>query len=353
MRLSEIAKFVSGNLSGDSETTITGVAKIEEAGEGEITFLAHPRYRKYLLTTAASAVLIGRDADIDQTSLRAKSLAMIRVDDPYKSFLSLVDLFYPPPARTLPGIHRTSVLASSARIDPTAFIGPCVVVGERASVGAGTVLHAGTIIEDDVLIGNNCILYANVVVRERCRVGSRVVIHPGTVLGSDGFGFTQNADGSYDKIPQRGIVVIEDDVEIGANCTIDRATIGETLIKRGAKLDNLIQIAHNVVIGEHTAIAAQAGISGSTKVGDYCQIAGQAGLTGHIQIADHTTIGAQSGVPKSIKEPGKVYMGYPAREIRQTWKIEAMLEQLPDLLQRLRTLEERLAKLEERLQSTK
>jgi len=353
MRLSEIAKFVGGILSGDSETSITGVAKIEEAGTGEITFLADPRYKKYLLTTSASAVLVGRNADLDEEPLRKRSLATVRVDDPYRSFVSLIDLFYPPSAQKIAGIHRTAVLAPSSVIDPTAAIGPHVVIGERASLGARAVVHAGTVIEDDVRVGDDTILYANVNVRERCRVGSRVVVHAGTVIGSDGFGFTKSEEGTYQKIPQRGIVVIEDDVEIGANCTIDRATLGETLVKRGAKLDNLIHIAHNVVIGEHTAIAAQTGISGSTKVGDFCQLGGQVGLTGHIQIADHTTIGAQSGVPKSITEPGKTYMGYPAREIRRTWKIEAMLDQLPELLQQLRAIEERIARLEERLQSLK
>jgi UDP-3-O-[3-hydroxymyristoyl] glucosamine N-acyltransferase len=228
----------------------------------------------------------------------------------------------------------------------SAAVGAHVTVGERSVIAEGAALHSGTVIGDDVRIGKGSLIYANVTVREGCTIGDRVIIHSGTVIGSDGFGFAPKEDGTYEKIPQRGTVIIEDDVEIGANCAIDRATIGATIIRRGAKLDNLIQVAHNVVIGENTVIAAQTGISGSTKVGKHCAIAGQVGLTGHIEIADNTTIGAQSGVPKSITKSGKIYFGYPARELGQTLKIEAALGQLPELLHEIRKMQKKIEELD-------
>lgn len=304
MRLTEIAKLVDGEVTGE-DAEITSVAKIEEAGIGDITFIANLKYKKYLESTGASAVLISKGTSFEELQKRTKPLSLVNVADPYRSFLRLIDHFYPPAKPLEKGIHPTAVIAPGTRIDRDVAVGAHVVIGERCRIGEGTMVYPGTVIGDDVQVGDHSLLHGNVTIREQCRIGNRVIIHSGTVVGSDGFGFAPREDGTYDKIPQRGIVVIEDDVEIGANCTIDRATLGETLIKRGVKLDNLIQVAHNVVIGEHTVIAAQTGVSGSTKIGKYCAFGGQVGLTGHISIADRTSIGAQSGVPKSINEPGK------------------------------------------------
>jgi UDP-3-O-[3-hydroxymyristoyl] glucosamine N-acyltransferase len=351
MRLSELVRAIGGELVG-SDAEIERVAKIEDAAAGEITFLANPKYKKHLATTAASAVLIAADAEFEELRRRTTPLAVVRVRDPYRAFLTLIDRFHPPLPPLPRGIHPTAVVAGSAVIHPDAALGACVVIGDHCRIGAGTAIYPGTVLGESVEIGAGSTLYANVTVREQCILGDRVIIHSGAVIGSDGFGFAPTEEGTYEKIPQRGRVVIEDDVEIGANCAIDRATIGETRVMRGAKLDNLVQIAHNVVVGAHTVIAAQTGISGSTRLGEHCALGGQVGLTGHITIADHTTIGAQSGVPKSITVPGKTYMGYPAREIRTTWRIDAALAQLPELLDEVRRLEQRLKELEDRLSST-
>jgi UDP-3-O-[3-hydroxymyristoyl] glucosamine N-acyltransferase len=351
MRLAQIAQLVGGEIIGDAQLDIVRLSKIEEAEAGDITFYANPKYEHYLKTTKASAVLVSRNAQIKALSLRSAPFAVVEVEDSYRAFLKLVDVFYPSPSFPPPGVHPHAVVAQSAVIGNDVAIGPNVVVGERCKIGNGVVLYANVVLSDDVTIGEQSILYANVTVREQCKIGKRCIIHAGTVIGSDGFGFAPKPDGTYEKIPQRGIVVIEDDVEIGANCTIDRATIGETRIKQGVKLDNLIQIAHNVVIGEHTVIAAQTGISGSTKIGKNCVIAGQVGFVGHIHIADRTTIGAQSGIPKSITESGKTYFGYPAKEHWQALRIEGALRQLPDLVVEIRSLKKRIDELEAQLKS--
>lgn len=346
MTLGEISKLLEGDLDGDGKVTITRVAKIEDAGSGDITFLANLKYRKHLATTKASAVLVARGAEFEELSGIAHPPILLRVADPYTAFVTLVGRFYPPPAPLAAGIHPTAIVAPTAKLGPGAAIGAHVVVGDRCTIGAGTSLYHGTVLQEGVQIGDDTVLYPNVTVREDCKIGNRAVIHSGAVIGSDGFGFAPLPDGTYKKIPQRGTVNIEDDVEIGANCTIDRATIGETTIHRGVKLDNLIHIAHNVIIGENTVIAAQTGISGSTRIGSNCIIAGQVGIVGHIEIADHVTLGAQSGVSKSLTESGKMYFGYPAKEHHQALRIEGALRQLPGLLAQIRKLEERCSELE-------
>lgn len=349
MKLSEICKFVGGEIADTGDMDIARLAKIEEAGPGDITFFANPKYRKYLTSTAASAILVARDARLDELVRRQAPVHVIRVNDPHVAFLLLIDKFHPPALPLEKGIHPTAVISASAKIGNDVAIGAHVFVGDRALIGDNCSLYPGTVMAERAHVGNNCMLYSNVNVREACIIGNNVTVHSGTVIGSDGFGFAPKADGTYEKIPQRGIVVIDDDVEIGANCTIDRATIGETRIERGVKLDNLIHVAHNVVIGEHTVVAAQTGISGSTKIGKKCAIGGQVGFVGHITIADRTTLGAQSGVAKSVTEEGKTYFGYPAREIQKTLKIEAALKQLPDLLTHFRNIEQRLSDLEQRV----
>ena len=334
--VAEIAQWIGAVVDGDSGKQITGLAKIEEAGPGDLTFISNPRYEKHLLTTAAAAVLVAMDFPTSDKTL-------LRCADPYFAFMTLVQKFYGAAPSLKAGVHPTAVIAEDAEIDPSAAISSHVVIGRGCRVGPNSQLHPGVVLGDGVTVGADCLLYANVSVREKCRIADRVIIHCGAVIGSDGFGFAFR-DGRYHKIPQMGIVVIEDDVEIGANTTIDRATLGETVIRTGAKLDNLIQIAHNVEIGAHTAIAAQAGISGSTRVGKLVRMGGQVGLVGHIEVGDGAAIGAQAGVTKSI--PANTFVsGYPAREHMTAKREEASVAKLPELLKRVKRLEEALKKL--------
>ncbi len=338
MKLSDIARFLHGEIAEGGELEIERLAKIEEAGDGDITFFANPKYARHLATTGATAILIARESNPAELKSRTSPLILVRVDDPYVSFLRLIDLFYPPAKPLGRGVHPSAVIGEGVTLGNDVGIGANVVLGAGCIIGAGATLHPGVVLGDGVTIGNYTTLYQNVSIREGCRIGERCILHPGAVIGSDGFGFAPLPDGTYEKIPQRGIVVIEDDVEIGATCAIDRATIGETRIKKGVKLDNLIHVAHNVIIGENTVIAAQTGISGSTKIGKNCIFAGQVGFTGHITIADRTMIGAQSGIPKSITEPGTSHFGYPAKEHRRAFRIEAVVKQLPELLEEIRKL---------------
>ena len=340
MKLADIAKFLNCELIGNEDVEIKRVAEIQSAVDGDITFIANPKYEKFFDTTKASAVIVGKNF-----AKRRDDLSILLVDDPYFAFVKVLKLLNPPVELLPPGIHPTAVVSESAVLGKNVRIGANAVIGERVRIGNNTTIMPGVVIGDDVEIGNDVLIYPNVTIYHKCKIGNRVIIHSGTVIGSDGFGFAPRPDGSYEKIPQVGIVVIEDDVEIGSNCSIDRATLGETVIKRGAKLDNLIQIAHNVVIGENTVIAAQTGIAGSTKIGRNCVLAGQVGIVGHIEIADRTTIAAQSGVSKSITEPGKVYFGYPAREHSVALRIEGAIRQLPDLIKEFRDLKSKIEKL--------
>lgn len=352
MKIRDIARLIGGEIAGDTETEICRLAKIEDAREGDITFYANPKYQKYLATTAASAILVARNTDLEELRARVIPIEVVKVDDAYRAFLTLVEVFYPKAKPLAPGVHPSAVIAASAVLGDGVAIGACVIVGERCRIGSGVALHSGTVLYEDVEVGDSTVLYANVTVREQCRIGRRGIIHPGTVIGSDGFGFAPRPDGPFEKIPQRGIVVVGDDVEIGANCTIDRATIGETRIESGVKLDNLIHVAHNVTVGENTVIAAQTGISGSTKLGRQCLIGGQVGFVGHIEIADKTSIGAQSGISKSIVNPGETFFGYPAKEYRQALRIEGAIRQLPELLVEVRALQKQIAALEARLKES-
>ncbi|MEW6510779.1 MAG: UDP-3-O-(3-hydroxymyristoyl)glucosamine N-acyltransferase [Bacteroidota bacterium] len=352
MTVSDIAGALGADLDGDAAIEIRRVAKIEEAGAGDISFLANPRYLKHLETTGASAVIVGRKV---ARPPRPDGLTPVylRVDDPYASFVRVLLMFNPPQPPLPPGIHPSAVVDPTAVLGTGVRVGPLVVIGERCRIGNGAMLLAGTVLGREVSIGAGSLLHANVTVREECRIGERVIIHSGTVIGSDGFGFAPRPDGSFEKIPQLGIVVIEDDVEIGANCAVDRATMGETRIAAGAKLDNLIQVAHNVVIGEHTVIAAQAGISGSTHIGKRNMIGGQVGFTGHLEIADDSKWGAQAGVHRSAHTPGGTYMGTPAVPFREASKIMGAWPQLPDALATIRELKNELAALKRELEQLK
>ncbi len=348
MTVREIASLLDGDVVGNEALEIAGVAKIEEAKAGELTFLSNPKYVKFLESTDASTVIVSRSLDVSKHQKLPPSL--IQVDDPYSSFVIAIQKFSPRPALLPPGIHTTAVVDSSAKIGKNCTIGAHVAVGRQCVIGENTTILPGVVIGDGAQIGNDCLIYSNVSIRESCIVGSRVIIQPGAVIGGDGFGFAPRKDGTYKKIPQLGIVVIENDVEIGSNTCIDRAVMGETRIKRGTKLDNLIQIAHNVTIGEDTVIAANTGIAGSTKVGDNVVIAGGVSITGHITIADKVSIGGHTGVSKSLTKESESYFGYPAKELKRAARIEGALRQLPELLFTIREMENRIQLLEKRIQ---
>ncbi len=341
IKLSDIAAEFGGRVVGDDGVEISGVAKIEEAQEGEITFLANPKYTKFLNETKASAVIVPLDVT------EAGDTPLIQAENPYFAFLKTVVLFHPPQPLIAKGIHPTAVIGEETEIGQDVSAGPYVVIGRRCRVGSGTVLMPGVVVGDDVRIGSDCVLHARVSIREKVILGNRVVIHDGTVVGSDGFGFAPEG-GKYHKIPQVGTVVIEDDVEIGASTTIDRATLGETRIKRGAKLDNLIQVAHNCSIGEDTVIAAQAGLSGSTHIGSHVKIGGQVGFAGHLSVGDGAMVGAQSGIHKSVPS-GQMVFGYPAKPHSEEFRIQAALRRLPQLLKEVKDLKQRIQGMEEAL----
>ena len=351
MTIAEAAEWLGGNIEGgnpDTSLILDRVSKIEEAVPGCLTFLANPKYRKYLATTQASAVLISRSLDVEEYRNRA-ALVFIRVDDPYIAFLHALKRMTPVVEPFSIGIHPTAVIGKNATIGQKVSLGAYTVIGDGAVIGSGTKIGSGCVIGVGTEIGSDCLIYPLVCFYQSCKAGNGVIIHSGAVIGADGFGHAPKADGTYEKIPQLGIVCIEDDVEIGANTTIDRSTIGETKICKGVKIDNLVQIAHNVVIGEHTVIAAQTGISGSAKIGAHCMIAGQVGIAGHLEIADHTIIMAQSGVAGSLREPGKTYFGTPVNEVRKTQHIYAALKMLPETIRELTALKFKLAELEKKL----
>jgi UDP-3-O-[3-hydroxymyristoyl] glucosamine N-acyltransferase len=335
--LRELADIVGGEVVGDGEVEIRGIAGIREAEPGDITFVANPRYAEFLSGTRASAVIGGKDVKA------AKPL--IRIDDPYYAYLQVLSLFAAQQAVSYArGVHPMAVVHPEAVLGEDVCIGPFCEIGERASVGSGSTLLCGTFVGRGSVIGANCLIYPNVTIREGCRVGDRVILHPGVVLGSDGFGYARNG-GAHHKVPQIGGVVVEDHVEIGANTCVDRATTGSTVIRRGTKIDNLVQIAHNVVVGEATVIAAQAGISGSAEIGNHVVIGGQVGVVGHISVGDGVTVGARGAVTKSVV-PNITVSGYPAREHVQARRLLAHTAMLPALFERVKALENRLRELE-------
>ncbi len=350
MTVADIAEWLQGDLVGDGSMDILRVAKIEEAGRQDLTFLANPRYTKHIATTGASAVLVSRS--FSHLEIKApKTLAFIKVDDPYGAFLQVLRRLTPSIDPFGKGIHGTAVVSSTATLGTNVDLGAYVVVADGVHIGDNTRIGEGCVIGAQAEIGKDCRLFPNVTIYHQCQLGNRVTVHSGTVIGSDGFGFAPKAGGAYEKIPQLGIVVIEDDVEIGSNCSIDRATMGETIIRKGVKLDNLIQVAHNVVIGENTVIAAQTGVSGSTKLGKNMMVAGQVGFAGHLEIADGTVIMAQSGIPNSIREEGKTFFGYPAKERGKALRIEALIRSLPELAQEVHSLKQQLESLLKKLES--
>ncbi|HTB51196.1 MAG TPA: UDP-3-O-(3-hydroxymyristoyl)glucosamine N-acyltransferase [Ferruginibacter sp.] len=334
----QIAMIVNGNVEGNTEVSVGSFGKIEEAQPGQLAFLANPKYEEYLYTTAASVILINASQELKQPV----AATLVRVPDAYSAFATLLDKYQQLQTQQLSGIQQPSHIAATAKHGENVFIGAFAYIGEKAVVGNGTKIFPNVFIGDNVTIGNNSIIHPGVKIYHDCIVGNNVVIHAGTVVGGDGFGFAPLADGTFKKVPQIGNVVIEDFVEIGANTTIDRGTIGSTLIKAGAKLDNLVQIAHNVEVGNNTVIAAQSGISGSTKIGKNVMIGGQVGIVGHIQIADGSKINAQSGVSKSVKTPNTVLTGSPAYDYTAALRSQAAARHLPNLEKRVKELEKLL-----------
>ncbi len=340
--LSELAQEVGGKVIGDGRAIIRNVASIEEAEPGEITFLANPRYHTYLGRCRASAVIVSPGV-IQDDSIRERGRGYLEVSDPYVAFARVLQIFTPPPTHD----RKISALAY---VDPTASLGeevtlfPSVFVGPGVRVGRQTVLYPGVFLGNGVQVGDDCVFHPNVVVRERCCVGNRVILHAGVVVGSDGFGYAGQGDGRV-KIPQVGIVEIQDDVEIGANTTVDRATLGKTVIGRGTKIDNLVQIAHNVIVGDNSIIAAQVGIAGSTRIGKDVTLAGQVGIVNHVHIGDGAMIGPQSGIPRSVPSRAVLSGGIAAAPHHEWLKVITLLPQLPKLWKLVRALEKQVSDL--------
>lgn len=335
--LESIAREIGGTVEGDGGCQITGVASVEDAKSGQITFIADEKYLKFLDRTQASALIVPEKFDIktDRNLIRTKNAV--------RSFSRVVEIFFPPTPAIEKGIHPTAVIEANVRLGEDVRIGAHVFIGENAVVGDRTVIMPGSVVEASVTIGSDVILSARACIKTRCVLGDRVIIHSGAVIGSDGFGFTVE-NGKYVKIPQVGIVVIEDDVEIGANTTVDRATLGVTRIGRGTKIDNLVQVAHNCTIGENTVIAGQAGLSGSTHVGSNVQIGGQAGFGGHTKVGDGAIVGAQAGVIKDVPEKAFVF-GAPARPKGEEGRILASMARLPEMIKEMKALKEQVRKL--------
>lgn len=335
IRAAEIAQLTNGEILGDANAVISGIAPIENASAGDLSFIAQPRFFDYLHKTSATAVFVDRRANLPEGA----RCTLIRVAHPYFAFVQAIKQYLPLP-RTASGIHPTAQIGKGVRLSAQAAIGPWTVIAEDCEIGPGVQIGAHCFIGPRSRIGAHTILFQGVHVAHEVQIGSNVIVQYGAVIGSDGFGYVPH-EGKYHKIPHLGTVVIEDEVEIGANCCIDRGTFGETRISRGAKLDNLVHVAHNVFIGENTVMAAQTGISGSTTIGRDVIIAGQVGFVGHINIGDRTVFGAQAGVTKSIKA-GVTVSGYPAREHNKAKREEAALRYLPDLLKRVRRIEKSL-----------
>ena len=338
----QLATLIKGKIEGDPEKKVTHVARIEEAVDGSLSFVANPKYQDYLYKTKASVIIVNESQEVTQPI----HATLIRVKDAYSEFAFLMEKYNELISRTgKHGIEQPSYVSKTASMGKDVYIGAFAYVGENVIIGDRVQIYPGCYIGDNVVINEDSRIYPGVKIYDGCSIGSRVVIHSGVVIGGDGFGFAPQKDGTYKKIPQIGNVIIEDDVEIGVNTTVDRATMGSTYIRKGVKLDNLIQVAHNVDIGNNTVIAAQTGISGSTKIGKNAIIGGQVGIVGHIQLADGTRINAQSGLSKSVTTPNTTLNGSPAFDYKSSLKSQAIFRNLPDVSQRLQKLEETVQEL--------
>jgi len=340
----QIADFLGGEIQGDPSVKVSNFSKIEEGKPGTLSFLSNPKYSQYIYDSQASIILVNKTFEPE----REVTATLIRVEDAYQSLATLLSLVeQTKPKKT--GISPLAFISESAEIADNAYIEPFVYIAENVKIGQNARIHANCSIEDGAVIGENVTLYSGVKVYYGCVIGNNCTLHSGCVIGSDGFGFAPTEDGSYKKIPQMGNAVLEDDVEIGANSVVDRATLGSTIIRKGVKIDNLVQIAHNVEVGENTVIAAQTGISGSTKLGKHCVLAGQVGLAGHLQIADGTIFGAQTGVPNSVKIPNQVLQGYPAIPVMNFHRSAIVHKNLPELQKLVYSMQKRIEELEKKI----
>jgi UDP-3-O-[3-hydroxymyristoyl] glucosamine N-acyltransferase len=342
----QIADFLGGEIQGNPSVKVSSFSKIEEGKPGTLSFLSNPKYSQYIYDSQASIILVNKTFSPE----REISSTLIRVDDAYQSLavlLSLVD--QTKPQKT--GISELAFIAPSANIGENAYIAPFVYIGENVTLGDNIKIHAQCSIEDGVSVGDNVRLYSGVKIYNDCVIGNNCTLHSGSVIGSDGFGFAPTEDGSYKKIPQMGNVIVEDNVEIGANSIVDRATLGSTIIRKGVKIDNLVQIAHNVEVGSNTVIAAQTGISGSTKIGKQCILAGQVGIAGHLHIADGTIFGAQAGVANSVKVPNQTLQGSPAIPVMNFHKSAIVHKNLPELQKMIYAMQKKIEELENKISS--
>lgn len=338
----QIANVIGGRVEGNKDAKVHTFAKIEEGTEGAISFLSNPKYTHYLYNTKSSIVIVNEGVELEKDV----DATLIRVPNAYESIAKLLQIYEASkPKKT--GVAPQAYIAPSAKLGNNCYVGPFAYVGEGAEIGDGCQIYPHAVVGDNVKVGSNCIFYPNTTIYQGCKIGNNVTIHAGSVIGADGFGFAPGANG-YDKIPQIGIVVIEDNVEIGANTCVDRSTMGATVIHKGVKLDNLVQVAHNVEIGENTVMSAQVGIAGSTKVGSWCMFGGQVGLAGHITIGDKTFLGAQSGVPGNLKG-GEELIGTPPMNPRQYFKSQAIFRRLPDMYKDLNDAKKKIEELNEKI----
>lgn len=337
----QIAGILQGEIDGDEKITVRGLSKIEEGQPNTLSFLANPKYEEFIYSTTASVVIVNKS--FKPSSSLPNTLTLIRVDDAYACFAKLLEAYNQFRVKP-PKIEQPCHIAASASIGEDLYLGAFAYIGEDAKIGKDVKIYPHAYIGDNVRIGDGCVIYAGVKIYADCVLGNHCVIHAGAVIGADGFGFAPNQDNGYNKVPQIGNVILEDFVEIGANTCVDRATLGSTILRRGVKLDNLVQIAHNVEIGEHSAMAAQVGVAGSTKIGKRVQFGGQVGISGHIKIADDVKIAAQSGVPNDIKKEGEIVLGSPAIPIDDFKKSYFGFRKLPHILKRLQELEDKIKK---------
>ena len=338
----QIADLLGGTVDGDSEATVNNLAKIEEGEPGKLSFLANPKYNEYIYTTAASVVIVSNDFKADKPL--QPGCTLVRVPDAREAFAKLLN-YYNQIKNDKKGIEQPSFVAESATVGSDVYIGAFAYIGNNAKVGNNAKIYPGAYVGDNVTIGDNTTLYPGVKVLADCVVGKDCMLHAGVIIGSDGFGFAPNSENNYQKVAQIGNVIIEDHVEIGANSTVDRATLGSTFIRKGVKLDNLIQIAHNVDVGENTVMAAQVGVAGSTKLGKNMMIGGQAGIVGHVSIADGVKIGAQAGVGRGIEKEGEMVMGSPAFGISEYKRSYFLFSKLPELNQKISALQKEIEAL--------
>ena len=343
LTVQQIAHLIGGQVQGNPQQRISKFAKIQEGGEGTISFLANPKYESYLYTTQASAVIVSNALQLKEPI----STTLILVENPYAAFSTLLEEYYKIVKPRKKGIEQPAHIAASASLGQDVYVGAFAYIGENVQIGDNVQIYPHTYIGDNVKVGNNTTLFAGVKVYPLCVIGNYCTLHAGAVIGSDGFGFAPKEDGTYQDVPQIGNVVLADFVNVGANTTIDCAAIGSTLIEKGVKLDNLIQIAHNAKVGKNTVIAALTGVSGSTSIGENCVIAGQVGMVGHISIANKTTVGAQSGITKNIEQEGQTLLGSPVQDHKEALKTYVVYRNLPELKKRVDELEKQLKNIKQ------